>query len=78
MTASMLGETRLLEYFKSERDRLLWHFASGNLPPEREEVEYLATIQVAIQAVEGLIADGGLREIGGEKPTAPFMSTGKD
>ncbi len=71
-----IGEMRLLEHFKSDRDHLLWQFASDEGPPDHDAVEWLATLQGAIEAVQGLIADGGFQPIGGTKPTTPFMIIG--
>lgn len=76
MAENMIGEERLLEYFKAERDRLLANFATGQTPPDFEEVQALATYQTAVQAVEALIRDGGFKPVHGEKPTASFWETG--
>lgn len=78
MDKSMIGEERLLEYFKSERDRLLTNFASEHTPPEFEEVKRLVTYQSAIQAVEALIRDGGFKPIEGKKPKSLFLATGSE
>lgn len=78
MTENMIGEERLLQYFKSERDRLLANFATGETPPDFKEVQALAIYQTAIQAVEALIRDGGFKSVEGEKPPSPFWTSSSE
>lgn len=75
MSENMIGEARLLDYFKSERERLLAAFASAEQPPNVNDVAALAAFQNAVQATEALIKDGGFKVIGGQKPKTPFWAT---
>lgn len=73
----MIGEMRLLEYFKGERERMLSAFARDDTgPPSETDVHYLAALQNAIQATKDLIGEGGFKVLMGSKPQSRFMSTG--